>query len=359
MPVDFEVNPKGSVKCLTRSSLKEKVRNLSSNIRGLSNLKEELRLVLLGLEHFFGVSHGFVTEVDSQKYRSPSKFNEETLKKIYSILGLCLEINIYNASSFACDSLLRDFPFEIARHGYVTRLDIHERLERKAEVDSSLEEDLEDYDRGLETLSFGVKTLGAKLQCKVGPRYQFYYSTSEGGIVVKDEESQVSAWEKVLPELTKKLKQKIVTEFKRNFRVGPLSFVRGYATIAGVGLVSALGKFHSGRLTPGVTSPFAVPSSVDMVKSSLGKRYHENAHYHNDESYRELRRPHLPPVIYVSPKLTRAEEFPYNFFVGSFNPSLTEVAIIRCLSDLDNYIRRLNPFLFPLYGFLMCSCLGH
>lgn len=160
------------------------VKEASRSIRGLSRLKDEIRTCLLALEHFLGESKGFTLDLEGEILKSPTKFVECTIRNVYVMLGSCLELNIYNSSSFACDSLLRDYPFEFASHGHVVRLN-QRRI--KSELDKSLSDDLNRYDCTGESLNYGNKRLGPVTKSLKGPRYHFYYSRYEEGLVVDKE----------------------------------------------------------------------------------------------------------------------------------------------------------------------------
>jgi hypothetical protein len=160
------------------------VKEASRSIRGLSRLKDEIRTCLLAFEHFLGESKGFTLDLEGEILKSPTKFVESTIRNVYVMLGSCLELNIYNSSSFACDSLLRDYPFELASHGHVVRLN-QRRI--KSELDKSLSDDLNRYDCMGESLNYGNKRVGPVTKSLKGPRYHFYYSRYEEGLVVDKE----------------------------------------------------------------------------------------------------------------------------------------------------------------------------
>jgi len=110
----------------------------------------------------------------------------------------------------------------------------------------------------------------------------------------------------MLPSLTKKLKQRISSEFKRNFGVGSLKLTRGFSTFLGKSSLGTLRDFRLGGTL--------VPS-----RSLL-------------EFHRERSR--LSPIILASSG-AKCGAVCGDFFVGSYAPSIAEVALIRLLVDLD------------------------
>jgi len=150
-------------------------------MRSMTRRLRDLQLCLDSLNYFFGVKVGFVTEIEGVRVRGPEELSPSRLKEVYQLMGSSLEINVYNSSSFACDSLLRDFPFELSSHGHVIRLD---QSAVKAEVDENLSYDLKDYDVSGESLEYGNKRLGPVTKSLKGPRYHYYYPRMEEGAVV-------------------------------------------------------------------------------------------------------------------------------------------------------------------------------
>lgn len=144
------------------------------------------------------------------------------------MLGSCLEINLYNASSFACDSLLRDYPFELASHGFVIRIKEKE-ISAFKHMEHEMDDDILINDPTGEMNKY-KKVYGPAARDRRGPRYHFYYQKDTNGKLQKKAERIIS-WEDQLPILAEKLKKRIVKEFKRNFVVGPQIFVRKYSTI--------------------------------------------------------------------------------------------------------------------------------
>lgn len=170
-------------------SLSLLVKESGALLRGMSRTVYDLKLCLDALDHFFGAKSGFVLVMEDVKGRlhSPERLSPGRLKEVYKFLGSCLELNIYNSSSYACDSLLRDYPFEMASHGFVTRAD---HSSAKAEVDQGLSGDLVNYDPSGETLQYGNKVLGPATKQSLGPRFNYYYSKIEEGVVVDKENHQ-------------------------------------------------------------------------------------------------------------------------------------------------------------------------
>jgi hypothetical protein len=132
------------------------------------------------LDHYGGDLVAALSDPDNIVGSSPPKSDEEPQIEANSfsledekisraVLGSCLPLNIYNASTFACDSLLSDYPLP----------------GRKYEVPSG--------------------------------RVRLHHYVPGGVGVYKTREDQVLYREKFLPKLLRKLGRKLAKEFKRNF----------------------------------------------------------------------------------------------------------------------------------------------
>lgn len=116
-PIDYSVGPSGLIKPLSKAATYATMcsESLVKQIKELKRWNIKLSRLLLELRNIQGAIKYYSREWNGS-------LDDEIAIKYGELLGSCLKIDIYNASSFACASLLSEYPYQQSKIRYRYRL---------------------------------------------------------------------------------------------------------------------------------------------------------------------------------------------------------------------------------------------